>query len=429
MKRISIRNKLYISIVPIIVIGIIASFAMLYYIANEKYVDYLYEQYEHDVEYLKSVSIEILKNGNIPATGHVDLPDSCSGIRVYDLNDNLLYSQDAESVMMKDISCCDFTTHDIAGYGRLEIYSHCEVHNTSGSLGFRRDLVWAVIITGGIALFIGLLFINRIANRISGELNDISEYAGKMESGLIRNSVDSNIKEIDNINSSLHNLGVRLAEKERLRKEKIDLLKHQINTPLTILKTTLEGMIDDVIEPDKEYLSRCLAENDRIRDKIESLYIDMASDKDLIKKEKFNLKDIINEIIGSFSVSFEQKGVKVNTELSDLTIETDKNLLVSSIYNILSNAYKYTRKGDRISIILNDRLIISDTGIGIGEEDKEKIFDAYYRGESALGIKGKGLGLYDTKSNLDKLGYTIILDKNHNETSFVIDFGLDGKNK
>lgn len=339
LKKISIRSKLYINIVPIIIIGVIASFAALYYIANEKYSDYLYDQYEYDIEYLKDISVEIIQNGTIPSEKYIRLPDSCAGIRVYDLNDNLIYTKVSKNNMMNDISCCDFISYEIEGYGRLEIYSHCAIEHTEDSIGFRKGLIWAVIIAGFITVLITILVINRMANRMSKELNGVSEYAGKMETGIMETSIDTNIVEIDNINSSLHNLGVRLAEKERLRKEKIDLIKHQLSTPLTIIKTTLEGMMDDVVELDKEYIERCITENDRIKEKLESLYVDIESNTETIKKEKTNLKDLINEIVDSFSVSFGQKGVKLVTDLEDLILETDKNLLIASIYNILSNSY------------------------------------------------------------------------------------------
>lgn len=424
MKKISIKNKLYLNIVPIIIIGIILSFAILYYIANQKYIDYLNEQYQDDIEYLQSVSYQILTTGEKPANEHLHLPDNCSGIRVYDHKNNLVYSHERGKGRRMDISCCDFTTYEIAGYGTLEVYDHCAVDQTDESIGFRQDLIWAVIIAGSITILISMIIINRMANKMSAELSDISEYAGKMETGIVENTVDTDVIEIDNINNSLHNLGIKLTEKERLRKENIDLIKHQISTPLTIIKTTLEGMKDDVIEMDKEYIERCLRENDRVREKLDNLYLDIEKHSDEITIETFNIKDLIEEIISSFKVSFEQKGVKIKTELSNMVLETDKNLLVSSVYNILSNAYKYTRKGNTVSIVLSDKLTISNTGETIDDKDKERIFDPYYRGKNADVTSGKGLGLYDTKNNLKKLGFSIYLDREKKETTFVIDFNL-----
>lgn len=424
MKKISIKNKLYLNIVPIILIGIILSFAMLYYIANQKYIDYLNEQYEEDIEYLQSVSYQILKTGETPSSEHLHLPDNCSGIRVYDNQNNLVYSHEIGKGMMMDISCCDFATYEIVGYGTLEVYNHCAVDQTAESIGFRQDLIWAVVIAGSITILITMIVINRMANKMSTELNDISKYAGKIETGKLENTVDTDIAEIDKINNSLHNLGVRLSEKERLRKENIDLIKHQISTPLTIIKTTLEGMKDDVIEMNKEYIKRCLRENDRVREKLDNLYLDIEKHSSEISVEPVNIKKLIEEIVSSFKVSFDKKGVKIKTELGNLTLETDKNLLVSSIYNILSNAYKYTRKGDVVRMVLSNKITISNTGEKISNKDRDKLFDAYYRGENTGGANGKGLGLYDAKNNLNNLGYSIYLDKEKEDTSFVIDFNL-----
>ena len=431
MKKISIKNKLYLNIVPIIIVGIILSFSLLYYIANQKYVDYLNEQYEDDVEYLQKVATDILKTGTIPERDYIKLPENSSGIKIFDEKNSLVYSYDAKNDpkggMMRDMSCCNFISYSLDGYGRLDVYSHCEIDETEISVGFRRDLIVAVILAGLVTILISIIIINRIANKMSSELNSISKYANKIETGILDNKVKTDIAEIDNIKNSLFNLGARLSEKERLRKEKIDIIKHQLSTPLTIIKTTLEGMIDDVIDFDKDYIKRCLVENDRIREKMENLYLEIEKNSDEINKESINLKDLIQEIINNFIASFQQKGVKIVAELNDRILETDKNILVSSVYNILSNAYKYTSKGDKVFIKLSDKLIISDTGIGIGDIDKDKIFEAYYRGMNSENFHGKGLGLYDTKKNLEKLGYSIYLDRNSKDTTFIIDF--NGKDK
>lgn len=424
LKKISIKSKLYLNIVPIIVIGIVLSFAMLYYIANLKYVDYLNEQYQEEITYLRTVSTDILKTGNKPHGRYLHLPSSTSAIMVYDLNNNLVYSHETHKSKMRGISCCDYISYDIKGYGRLDVYNHCAIDKTDNSIGFRQDLFMAIVLSGFITILISILVINRMAKKMSSELNAISTYAGKIETGILDNTVDTDVVEIENINNSLFNLGARLSEKERLRKEKIDLIKHQISTPLTIIKTTLEGIMDDVIDLDKEYINRCLIENDRVREKLNNLYSDIENSSNTIKNEDINLKDIVKEIVASFSVSFEQKGVKMVIDLSDLSLETDKNLLVSSIYNILTNAYKYTQKGDIVNITLDNRLTISDTGIGISKEDTEKIFDAYYRGANATISEGRGLGLYDTKNNLERLGYSIYLDREQKNTTFIIDFNI-----
>lgn len=424
MKKISIKSKLYLNIVPVIVIGIVLSFAMLYYIANQKYENYLNEQYKDDITYLKAVSMEILKTKNKPKGEHLHLPSNSLGIKVYDLDNNLVYSHESKKKMMNGKSCCDYVSYDIKDYGTLVVYNHCDIGMTANSIGFRQDLFMAIVLSGFVTILISIIVINRMANKMSRELNAISTYAGKIETGILDDRVDTDVIEIDNIKNSLFNLGARLSKKERLRKEKIDLIKHQISTPLTIIKTTLEGIIDDVVDFDKEYINRCLIENDRVREKLNNLYTDIENSSVVIKKEAINLQDLVKEMVSSFSVSFEQKGVKLVTKLNDLSLETDKNLLVSSIYNILSNAYKYTKSGDTISIVLNDKLIISDTGIGISDKDKEKIFDAYYRGVNAISSDGKGLGLYDTRNNLERLGYRVYLDREQKNTTFVIDFNI-----
>ncbi|MBK5262028.1 MAG: ATP-binding protein, partial [Peptostreptococcaceae bacterium] len=105
--------------------------------------------------------------------------------------------------------------------------------------------------------------------------------------------------------------------------------------------------------------------------------------------------------------------------------ETDKYKLSQAIYNILTNAYKYTNPGGnvRISYIVNEGnliLKIQDTGIGIKEEDLEKIFTAYYR-SAAAATKGEGIGLYIAKENIERLNGTIsVTSKKNAGSTFII---------
>lgn len=91
-----------------------------------------------------------------------------------------------------------------------------------------------------------------------------------------------------------------------------------------------------------------------------------------------------------------------------MRLVTDKYKLSQAIYNLLTNAYKYTGENGlvRISYVTVDEQLImriQDTGIGISEEEKEKIFSAYYRSSHVAEEKGDGIGLYIVKENIQRL--------------------------
>jgi signal transduction histidine kinase len=90
-------------------------------------------------------------------------------------------------------------------------------------------------------------------------------------------------------------------------------------------------------------------------------------------------------------------------------VYTDKKLLKNILINLITNASKFSDEEQPIEVncaIANDsaQIAISDKGIGISDEDKERLFTSFYRGANAVNIQGTGLGLHIVKRYLDLLG-------------------------
>ena len=98
-------------------------------------------------------------------------------------------------------------------------------------------------------------------------------------------------------------------------------------------------------------------------------------------------------------------------------ITSDKNLIRNILFNLFSNAIKFSESSTSIHIssILRDNLAcisIRDEGIGISEEDKTHLFSSFFRGRNVVNIQGTGLGLHIVKKYIDLLGGSITLDSN-----------------
>ena len=107
-----------------------------------------------------------------------------------------------------------------------------------------------------------------------------------------------------------------------------------------------------------------------------------------------------------------------------LKSKTDKYKLNQAIYNILTNSYKYTDENGQVFINYyksdNELTIeISDNGIGIDNNELEKIFQAYYRGSNTHISKGDGIGLYIVKENIEKLGGFVLVESKKGKGSHL----------
>ncbi|MCK5660623.1 MAG: HAMP domain-containing histidine kinase, partial [Methanosarcinales archaeon] len=133
-----------------------------------------------------------------------------------------------------------------------------------------------------------------------------------------------------------------------------------------------------------------------------------------IYMEDLNLKDVVNEALSIIIPQINDKKLTLTVDAPDITMNTDYRRLLQCIINLLSNATKFTEKGniELTTETINNRvdISISDTGIGIKDDDLPKLFTAFTRLESHLTTKtpGTGLGLYLTQKLIEEvLGGTI----------------------
>lgn len=298
--------------------------------------------------------------------------------------------------------------------GKLNITKQSSAESSVIAMMFKSRLFINSLISTGIAIVITLLVGAFISKRMSKDLTDTARFASNIQIGNPIENKPSSIKEINQIQSSLQDLNTRLRLKQKSRKTLIDQLIHQSKTPLTILKSHVEAIEDGVIQISKEELTIFQDQIDHLNNILSNMstLIDAEKENEVLAVESVDIQNLLNQIILGIRSQFDKKGIELkmigNTKVNLLT---DPYKLSQVIYNLLTNAYKYTEKG-HVEISVRDdhdhlTIAISDTGIGIEPSDIKNIFNAYYRSTSVTKIPGEGIGLYVVKENLKQLGGTI----------------------
>ena len=298
--------------------------------------------------------------------------------------------------------------------GKLNITKQSSADSSVIAMMFKSRLFINSLISTGFAIMITLLVGAYISKRMSKDLTDTASYASNIQIGNPIEHKPSSIKEINQIQSSLQDLNTRLRLKQKSRKTLIDQLIHQSKTPLTILKSHVEAIEDGVIQITKEELEVFQSQIDHLDNILSNMstMIDAEKETELLTLENIDIQNLLNQIILGIRSQFDKKGIELNMIGSTkVKLLTDPYKLSQVIYNLLTNAYKYTEKG-HVEISVKDdsdhlTIAISDTGIGIEPSDIKNIFNAYYRGASTTRISGEGIGLYVVKENLNQLGGTI----------------------
>ena len=211
---------------------------------------------------------------------------------------------------------------------------------------------------------------------------------------------------------------------------------HEMRTPLTVIKGKVELLAKnqkDTIEDQFLYISQLMSEIKSLerlnKDLLDLSKQDIESNEDITS---FELSKPLVEIYNFYRdlAASQNKKLILNCGQKEFLVDSNYSKIKQALTILIENALRYTRENDEISLNYinkekNAVLEVSDTGIGISEEDIPHIFERFYRSDSVRGeyLDGSGIGLSILKSLADSLGFKIKVDSKLNEgTAFSLIF-------
>ncbi len=224
----------------------------------------------------------------------------------------------------------------------------------------------------------------------------------------------------------------RLAEANRMKSEFVKIVSHQLRSPITnvrwVIDILMSGELGRIAEKQVEYF-KILRENsarmeELVRDLLTVSRIEEGSLP--LRKEGVSLEKIINELILRFQPFATASNVEIefsyNPGLPEILI--DPHQIKTAIENLLDNAIRYIKGKGKVEIKLEQKdndlyFEIKDNGVGIPKEDQKYIFQKFFRSENAIKHKaeGSGLGLFITKTIVERLGGKIGFKSEKNKGS------------
>ncbi|ANE87880.1 MULTISPECIES: sensor histidine kinase [Bacillus] len=198
---------------------------------------------------------------------------------------------------------------------------------------------------------------------------------------------------------------------ENTRKEFISGVSHELKTPLSIMKSCISILKDGVAEHKKEYYFQAM---EREVDKMDTLILDMLelakfeSGTYKMKKSSFYIDTVIEDICEHLSVEIEKKELHVHKNIHSFEVIANQGRIEQVIVNFITNAIRYTPNKEDIIISAIDekdciKVCIENKGTHIEEEQLDKIWDRFYRVDTARQRSqgGTGLGLAISKNILE----------------------------
>ncbi|ADK14611.1 MULTISPECIES: cell wall metabolism sensor histidine kinase WalK [Clostridium] len=200
---------------------------------------------------------------------------------------------------------------------------------------------------------------------------------------------------------------------------------HELRTPLTVIQAQLELVIrnsEDKIITKSENLGIALSETRRLSKLVADLLILTRSDSDAVEidKKTVNMYLLIKKITDIYAEAADMEDKQVKTDLEkNLIVNCDEERIKQLMVILLDNAIKYTYRGGNIQVVLTQKdnkciIYVKDDGIGIKSEEKELVFERFYRGDKSRNREtgGAGLGLSIAKWIVQKHEGTINIFEN-----------------
>lgn len=279
-----------------------------------------------------------------------------------------------------------------------------------------------VLFISFVVILFGLYFVSRLlAGRSIKPVQAVTQTIRKINQQNLQERVDlpQNKDEIFELASGFNGLLERIELAIEREKQFTSDASHELRTPLATLRGTLEVLIRKP-RTQAEYedkIQYSLIEIERMTTKLEQLLLLARLDSkiDSKKNKLISLPTVLDESLSRFKTEIAQKNLKVALEF-----ENEQALMVPHFYtnliidNVLSNAVKYAKNETTLNIHIeevkgNVVCRISDEGIGIKEEDLERIYGNFYRSDSLnhKQISGNGLGLSIVKKCADAIGANV----------------------
>jgi PAS domain S-box-containing protein len=212
--------------------------------------------------------------------------------------------------------------------------------------------------------------------------------------------------------------------RNQLKSEFLASMSHELRTPLHTIIGFAELLAEELEGPlnvkQRRFMNHIRSDSVHLLELINDI-LDISkieSGRVELRREAFNITGVLEEILSSVRPQAAAKSIAIETSLSlPATIFADRLRVKQVLFNLLSNALKFTPEGGRVRIEASRRdglieISVTDTGIGIAKEQHEAVFDKFYQvGSTTKGVReGTGLGLAITKALVEEHGGSIQLE-------------------
>ena len=333
--------------------------------------------------------------------------DAAARVPEYRITDKLggIYDQNHFIVAVPFVAGGNVEKEYIAGFVFV-------ASSASAISDFRSDMLRIVIVAVIIAAIICFNMVYMLTYKQVKPLREMVEAARKFSDGDFTTRINfTSENEVGQLAGALNEMGSKLAESETINRSFIANISHELKTPMTNISGYVNGLLDGTIprEQQDKYLKIISDETKRLARLVRSM-LDLSridSGAMTLKKQHFNLGDVIFRALLSFEHRIEEKHIDIQgfDDLDTVIVNGDPDLIHQVLYNLFDNAVKFTNEGGyiRVGVTVQNKIAtvsIVNSGIGVSTEELSHIFERFYKTDKSRSYdrQGVGLGLYIVKT-------------------------------
>ncbi len=244
---------------------------------------------------------------------------------------------------------------------------------------------------------------------ISGHaLRPIRELSDKIEKVQAQNLADSRIeenqvKELNQLSVSYNRMLERLSDAFEIQRQFTANAAHELRTPLALMQVQLD-LYHSNSHPDNDadtvqMIKMVTEQNDRLNKMVKTL-LDMSELQTVGRDDEIILDALVDEVLEDLEPLAEGKNIRLIGKCKDITMVGSDILIYRLVYNLVENAIKYNHSGGQVTVTADRKekhvyLSVEDTGAGIPDELKERVFEPFFRVDKSRSreLGGVGLGL------------------------------------
>lgn len=269
-----------------------------------------------------------------------------------------------------------------------------------------------VVFIGTILIIFTLILAAIMSKLITKPLEQVTEAAKSLAVGKYNTEFKGHgYREIDELSDTLNYAANELSKNDRLQKELLSNISHDLRTPLTMIKGYSEVMRDIPEENTPENVQVIIDEATRLTDLVNDI-LDLSkiqSGARLAEMREFCLTEVVRDTMFRYEKLTMQDGYKIEFKAeADAYVIADSTMILQVVYNLINNAINYTGEDKYVSVVQSVqkdsvRISVTDTGEGISEEEIPLIWERYYKIDKVhkRATVGTGLGLSIVKEILE----------------------------